>query len=133
MKIFRSYNVVILFIIGIHLCFDSLHPKYDLAMNNLANIYRDEGNFKAAETLLTKALEIRPDFSTAWMNLGIVYSSMGVLNESEYCYLEALKHRKRYPDCYYNLGNLVKQIFSFPPLLITKNCDSLGTFRIIFM
>lgn len=80
-------------------------------MNNLANIYRDEGNFYMAEKLLTKALEIRPDFSTAWMNLGIVYSSMGSLNESEYCYLEALKYRKKYPDCYYNLGNLVISFF----------------------
>lgn len=89
------------------LCF-RLHPKYDLAMNNLANIYRDEGNLLAAEKLLIKALAIRPDFATAWMNLGIVYSSMGSYNDSEICYLEALKFRKKYPDCYYNLGNLVK-------------------------
>lgn len=80
-------------------------------MNNLANIYRDEGNLTAAEKLLIKALDIRPDFATAWMNLGIVYSSMGSFNDSEICYLEALKFRKKYPDCYYNLGNLVEYSF----------------------
>ena len=79
-------------------------------MNNLANIYRDEGDLAKAANLLTKALELRPDFSSAWMNLGIVYSSMGLFNESETCYLEALKHRKRYPDCFYNLGNLVRKM-----------------------
>lgn len=79
-------------------------------MNNLANIYRDEGDLVKAENLLVAALKIRPDFSSAWMNLGIVYSSMGLFNESEACYLEALKYRKRYPDCFYNLGNLVRSI-----------------------
>lgn len=76
-------------------------------MNNLANLYRDEGNFVEAEKLLNSALELRPQFATAWMNLGILYSTKGSFNDSENCYFEALKHRKHYPDCYYNLGNLV--------------------------
>ncbi|GIY68310.1 dolichyl-phosphate-mannose--protein mannosyltransferase [Caerostris extrusa] len=60
-----------------------LNPLYDQAMNNLANILKDQGNLVEAEELLFSAIKIRPDFAAAWMNLG-----------------------KRYPDCYYNLGNL---------------------------
>ncbi|KAL1140813.1 hypothetical protein AAG570_000741 [Ranatra chinensis] len=83
-----------------------LHPEYEQAMNNLANILRDEGNISEAESLLRKAVAIRPEFAAAWMNLGIVLSNMKRSDEALECYKTALIHRKNYPDCYYNLGNL---------------------------
>lgn len=36
-----------------------LNPNYEQAMNNLANILRDEKEFNEAEILLRKALDIR--------------------------------------------------------------------------
>lgn len=83
-----------------------LHPEYDQAMNNLANILREAGNLGEAESLLRKALSIRPDFAAAWMNLGIVLAGLKEYKEAELSYSTALSHRTQYPECLYNLGNL---------------------------
>ncbi|PSN55969.1 Transmembrane and TPR repeat-containing protein 4 [Blattella germanica] len=83
-----------------------LHSEYDQAMNNLANILKDEGKLIEAESLLRKAVDLRPDFAAAWMNLGIVLAGLKRHSEAEASYFTALIHRKKYPDCYYNLGNL---------------------------
>jgi len=37
----------------------SLHPRYDQAMNNLGNLYKDRGQLLEAEDLLSKAVHIR--------------------------------------------------------------------------
>lgn len=84
-----------------------LYNDYYQAMNNLANILKDEGKLKQAKDLLMKALKINPTFSTGWMNLGIVQVLLKDYANAETSYLIALKHRKPYPDCLYNLGNLV--------------------------
>ncbi|KAE8745748.1 hypothetical protein FOCC_FOCC007544 [Frankliniella occidentalis] len=83
-----------------------LHSEYDQAMNNLANILRDEGKLDEAESLLRKAVKIRPDFAAAWMNLGIVLAALKKHEEAKVCYTTALLHRSQYPECLYNLGNL---------------------------
>ncbi|KAK9504103.1 hypothetical protein O3M35_010520 [Rhynocoris fuscipes] len=83
-----------------------LHPDYEQALNNLANVLRDNGDLNEAESLLRKAIEIRPNFAAAWMNLGIVLSHLNRYDEALQSYNTALIHRKKYPDCYYNLGNL---------------------------
>ncbi|PNF29326.1 Transmembrane and TPR repeat-containing protein 4 [Cryptotermes secundus] len=83
-----------------------LHSEYDQAMNNLANILKDEGKLHEAERLLRKAVQLRPDFAAAWMNLGIVLAGLKHHSEAETSYFTALAYRKKYPDCYYNLGNL---------------------------
>jgi len=36
-----------------------LHSEYDQAMNNLANILKDEGKLHEAESLLRRAVQIR--------------------------------------------------------------------------
>ncbi|KAJ8963524.1 hypothetical protein NQ314_005566 [Rhamnusium bicolor] len=83
-----------------------LNPNYEQAMNNLANLLREDKQFKEAEVLLRKALIIRPNFAAAWMNLGIVLTNLNESEEAEHCYKMAIMHRNKYPDCYYNLGNL---------------------------
>ncbi|XP_067670553.1 protein O-mannosyl-transferase TMTC4-like [Haliotis asinina] len=83
-----------------------LNPQYDQAMNNLANILKENGVVLEAEQLLQRAVSIRADFAAAWMNLGIVQAELKKNESAEASYLEALRHRKKYPDCYYNLGNL---------------------------
>ncbi|ELU01234.1 hypothetical protein CAPTEDRAFT_123644 [Capitella teleta] len=83
-----------------------LHPEYDQAMNNLANILKDQGELVEAESLLLRATAIRESFSAAWMNLGIVQAALKKTAAAERSYKTALLHRRRYPDCFYNLGNL---------------------------
>ncbi|XP_015835523.1 protein O-mannosyl-transferase TMTC4 isoform X1 [Tribolium castaneum] len=85
-----------------------LNPNYEQAMNNLANLLREDRKFGEAEALLRKALDVscRPNFAAAWMNLGIVLTNLNRTEEAEHCYKTAIKFRNKYPDCYYNLGNL---------------------------
>ncbi|GFN94614.1 transmembrane and tpr repeat-containing protein 4 [Plakobranchus ocellatus] len=83
-----------------------LSPTYDQAMNNLANVLKDEHQEGEAEELLDRAVTISPDFAAAWMNRGIVKAALGKHVEAEYSYKQGLRCRKNYPDCYYNLGNL---------------------------
>ncbi|XP_071455403.1 protein O-mannosyl-transferase TMTC4-like [Hetaerina americana] len=83
-----------------------LHPEYDQAMNNLANLLKDNGGLMEAEVLLRKAVSLRHDFSAGWMNLGVVLAAQKRYEEAEQSYLTALRHRRSYADCFYNLGNL---------------------------
>lgn len=39
--------------------FFSLYPNYEQAMNNLANVLREDGNASESEVLLRKAISIR--------------------------------------------------------------------------
>lgn len=39
--------------------FFRLHSEYDQAMNNLANILKDEGKLHEAENLLRRAVQLR--------------------------------------------------------------------------
>lgn len=53
------------FIQIIHIDFNSrLHPEYDQAMNNLANILKERGDLGEAERLLVEATTIRWMFCT---------------------------------------------------------------------
>lgn len=87
-----------------------LWPRYEHALNNLANVLRKrkEKTFHLeANDLLLKALEVSPNFSAAWMNLGIVQAQLGKLNVSEESYFRALSLRSDvYPDGHFNLGTL---------------------------
>ena len=84
-----------------------LWPKYEHAMNNLGNIYKNLRQWDQAEDLFHQALEISPTFAASWMNLGIVQSNLNKLDQAELSYLNALKWKRDiYPDCHFNLGNL---------------------------
>lgn len=49
---YKDINITILLLIR-------LHPKYDQAMNNLANILKDQNQLDEARSLLEKAVTIR--------------------------------------------------------------------------
>ena len=83
-----------------------LWPKYEHAMNNLGNIYKNQGRNHKAEDLFKRALVISPKFATCHMNLGIVQSNLNKFAESEESYKRALKFRPYYPDCLFNLATL---------------------------
>uniref|UniRef100_A0AAR5NY72 dolichyl-phosphate-mannose--protein mannosyltransferase n=3 Tax=Dendroctonus ponderosae TaxID=77166 RepID=A0AAR5NY72_DENPD len=84
-----------------------LYPRYEQAMNNLANILREKGQLEEAEYWLQLAVAVRPNFAAGWMNLAIVLGSQEERwGEAVRAYKNALAHRKEYPDAQYNLGNL---------------------------
>lgn len=102
----KLYNILHQGII-LYIFFYRLYPDYYQALNNLANILKNEGQLNEAEILLEKALSINGEFPAAWMNLGVVLAQKKEFQRAEESYLKALKFKKKYPDCYYNLGKLV--------------------------
>ncbi|KAJ8734815.1 hypothetical protein PYW08_014065 [Mythimna loreyi] len=87
-----------------------LYPQYYQAMNNLANLLKNQKQYDEAENYLRLAVKHKEDFPAAWMNLGILLATTRRFEESELAYKTALGHRKKYPDCYYNLGNLYLEL-----------------------
>ena len=67
-------------------------------LNNLANVYRDQGKYGEAEDLLKRALAIReqalganhPDVAASLVNLANVYRDQGKYGEAEGLYKRAL-------------------------------------------
>lgn len=90
-----------------------LWPDYQHVLNNLGNLYRQEGNSLEAKRLFTRALEIQPHFPACWMNLGVAQANLGEHLEAESSYRIALEQRKPYPDCHYNLGTLYLKMRDF--------------------
>ena len=52
-------------------------PTYMIALLNLGNLYRRQGNFSEAERLLNRAHEIEPDRPEVNYNLGMLYARTG--------------------------------------------------------
>jgi tetratricopeptide (TPR) repeat protein len=73
------------------------------SLNNLANLYYNQGKYSEAEPLLLDALEMRkqlftgdhPDVASSLNNLALLYHNQGRYSEAEPLYLEALEMRKR--------------------------------------
>ena len=79
------------------------HPDYATTLNNLAELYRNMGQYEKAEPLYSQALEIRkrvlgeghPDYALSLNNLAELYKDMGQYEKAEPLYLQALEIRKR--------------------------------------
>jgi tetratricopeptide (TPR) repeat protein len=89
------------------------------SLNNLAELYREQGRYAEAEPLYHQALELRkrllgeshPDFANSLNNLANLYNYQGRYSEAEPLYLQALELRKRllgesHPDVASSLNNL---------------------------
>ncbi len=50
----------------------SINPNNPYALNYMAILYREDGEFDKAESLYKKALSTRPDYQNAHLNLGIL-------------------------------------------------------------
>uniref|UniRef100_A0A1B0GGJ4 dolichyl-phosphate-mannose--protein mannosyltransferase n=1 Tax=Glossina morsitans morsitans TaxID=37546 RepID=A0A1B0GGJ4_GLOMM len=83
-----------------------LYPRYEAALMNLGNLYREIGNLNAAEKYLQKAIKIAPNFATAWMNLGIVQATARHQEKALVSYQTALFYRPNYANVFYNMGNM---------------------------
>jgi tetratricopeptide (TPR) repeat protein len=89
------------------------------SLNNLADLYYNQGKYSEAEPLYLDALAMRkrlftgdhPDVAQSLNNLGSLYKSQGKYGEAEPLYLNALEMRKRlftgdHPDVANSLNNL---------------------------
>ena len=89
-------------------------PAYTIALLNLGNLYRRQGNVAEAEKLLNRAHDIDPDDPEVNYNLGMLYARQGQ-TETALPYLEkAVSLRPDYPDALNNLGVLLVQEQRYP-------------------
>ena len=102
--------------------FEKNHPEssdYASSLNNLGVLYKNMGDYKAAEPYYKKALEIRkkvlgeehPDYAMSIDNLGILYYEMADYEAAEPYFKQALEVYKKalgeeHPDYANSLNNL---------------------------
>ena len=55
----------------------AVNPQHAGAYNNLAILFRDQGQTAAADEMAQRALQIRPDFADAYNTLGNIRSWQG--------------------------------------------------------
>jgi tetratricopeptide (TPR) repeat protein len=95
------------------------HPDIATSLNNLAELYRNQGRYGEAEPLYLEALAIwrkalpegHPDIATSLNNLALLYHSQGRYAEAEPLFREALAIRQKalpegHPDIAQSLNNL---------------------------
>jgi len=95
------------------------HPNVAVSLNNLAELYRNQGHYAEAEPLLKRALAIRekvfgpdhPAVATALNNLALLYKTQGRYAEAEPLYKRSLAIREKargpdHPDVALALNNL---------------------------
>lgn len=67
------------------------HPTYEIAHNNIALLYKKQGEFKKALFHLNKAIEYAPKYADAYSNLGNVYVLKKDYLKALECYKKALE------------------------------------------
>ena len=67
-----------------------LEPNNRIALNNIANIYKELKNFEKAIKFYLKCIFANPSYLIAKINLGILYQEIGKLNEAEKIYKEII-------------------------------------------
>jgi len=82
------------------------YPEFSGPYANLGILYLREGDLKAAEDNLTKAVQVNPDNAMAYNQLGILYRRIGRFDEAKRAYDHALRITPDYANAHLNLGIL---------------------------
>ncbi|KAL4637814.1 hypothetical protein ACB092_03G103400 [Castanea dentata] len=85
-----------------------IEPHFAECYGNMANAWKEKGNFEFAIRYYLIAIELRPNFCDAWSNLGSAYMLKGRLNEAAQCCRQALALNPLLVDAHSNLGNIMK-------------------------
>lgn len=86
-----------------------LNPTYEQALNNLGNLLEKTGDSKTAESLLARAVTLKPNFAVAWMNLGISQMNLKKYEDAEKSLKNSLILRPKSAHCLFNLGVLYQK------------------------
>lgn len=84
----------------------SLYSNSLLAHNNLANLYRDQGDTASALVHYEEAKKIDPKNAIIWNNIGITYRGMGKIEEAVQAYTKSMELKPDFADAPYNMGYL---------------------------
>ena len=78
--------------------------------SNLGMILIKIGNFRQAEYVVRKAIEINPNYALGYSNLGGILLSLGKLKEAEYFIRKAIELNPNEAELYLNLGNILRNL-----------------------
>ncbi len=78
--------------------------------SNYGLILRKLGKLKEAESLLRKAIQIKPDNAKAYSNLGNILKDLCNLQEAELSTRKAIELKPDYAEAHYNLGNILQDL-----------------------
>lgn len=69
--------------------------------------YLEEGNYRQAKSLFTRALDVQPDAAEAFLGLGETYLQLGNNQAAVKMFLKALEYGTMYPEeAYFLMGNV---------------------------
>ena len=77
---------------------------------NLAIENHKKGNFKIAENLYKRILNIYPDHPNANNNLGILFKELGKFEMAITCYKKVIEINPNHANANYNFGNLLREL-----------------------
>ena len=83
-----------------------------ITLNNLANIYFEEGDIFKTEKFYLKSLENKDDYLIANINIAIFYQDIGRLEEAKKFYLKAINIAPKQISIYYNLSRIDKKFIN---------------------
>ena len=89
-----------------------LEPNNRIALNNIANIYKELKNFKKEIKFYLKCIFSNPSYLIAKINLGILYQEIGKLNEAEKIYKEIINIDRLNFGIYFKLSDISFGYFS---------------------
>jgi tetratricopeptide (TPR) repeat protein len=84
----------------------SIRHDFGEALNNLGNVLKEQGKWKAAEKSYRQALRVFPDNAMLRSNIGNVLYHQGKFQEAARILEDALQQDPRYAYAYNNLGNV---------------------------
>lgn len=80
------------------------NPLNAQALNNLANVRKEQGDLDLAEALYRRALAAKEDFPEAWNHLGLVRHDRGDFDGADVSFRRALSLAPGFAEAHVNLG-----------------------------
>ena len=87
-----------------------LAPGDAEAHNNLAVIYKIQGEFTKAEECLRRAIDLKPDYAEAYVNLGNAISESFKITEAKTYYEKAIALKPNFAEAFWNFAGIAKTI-----------------------
>jgi len=98
-----------------------LDSKNEIALNNIANIYKEMKDFDQSVRYYLKAIVANPLYKIAKINLGILYHEIGKLDHAERIYKEIIEIDKLDFGIYFKLSNINFEYFTEDVLCFIEN------------
>ena len=87
-----------------------IDPNHLFALNNLAVIYKTQGELQKAEDILKKAIDINPEYIDAHYNLGAVFSEQEAFQKAKSCYEKVIEINPNHITAFNNLGVVFSEL-----------------------